>query len=82
MKYLSILLVLSLYGADDKKPFVRLMDMQPRKVKKTVLMSGEWSAKELPEFGKPKYPQYTAIVPLEAAATNKVDDKKPDEQAK
>lgn len=79
MKYLSILLVISLYAADDYKPFVRLMDMQPRKIKKTVLMSGEWS-KELPEFGK--HPQYVSIVPLEAAQTTKSDDKKPNEQAK
>lgn len=79
MKYLPILLVISLYAADDHKPFVRLTSMQPRKIKKTVLMSGEWH-KELPEFGK--HPQYTAIVPLEAAQTTKSDDKKPNEQAK
>ncbi len=82
MKYVSLFLVLSVYAADDKQPpVVRLMDMQPRKVKKTVLMSGEWSTKELPEFGKHKNRQ-NVYIPLKAAQTNQTDDKKTDEQAK
>ncbi len=81
MKYLCILLVLSLYAADNQKSVVRLMDMQPRKVKKTVLMSGEWPRKDMPEFGTHKNRQ-CAYIPLDAAQTNKIDDKKVDEQAK
>lgn len=81
MKYLCILLVLSLYASDDYKNFVRLTNMQPRKVKKTVLMSGEWPRKDMPEFGT-HHNRQNAYIPLEAAQTNQTEDKKADEQAK
>lgn len=78
MKYLSILLVISLYAADNNnnRPIVRLMDMQPRKIKRTYFQTGEWPRKDMPEFGEHK------IVPITSAPTNKTEDKKPDEEAK
>ena len=82
MKYIFFFFIGSLFASDNQAdkndPFKQPQPLpvrRPFSSKKKIFMSGEYTRKELPDFGK-------GIIPLVPAQTGKTEEKIEDEQAK